>query len=86
MGKITNKIEYVGIKDTTISDKQMTVKAIYVTKKGDINDKMHLYNGDKLDFSVDGEEVQMIPYINREFSDGLKVKFDNKKARYLIVY
>ena len=86
MTKVTNNIKYVGEEDVTISDKQITVKAIYVTKKGDINDKMHLYNGDKLDFSVDGEEVQMIPYINREFSDGLNVKFDNKKARYLIVY
>jgi len=86
MSKISNKIVYVGEKDTVITPHQITVKAIYVTKKGDINDRMHLYNGDKLDFTVDGEEVQMIPYINREFGDGLKVKFDNKKARYLIVY
>jgi len=86
MGKITNKIEYVGGKDITISSFLIVVKAIYVTKKGDINDKMHLYNGDKLDFTVDGEEVQMIPYINREFGDGLKVKFESKTARYLIVY
>lgn len=86
MGKTTNKVVYVGDKNTEISTGQITVKSIYVTKKGDINDRMHLYNGDKLDFTVDGEEVQMIPYINREFGDGLKVKFDNGKARYLIVY
>jgi len=87
MGKTPNRIKYVGGKETVeISSESVTIKAIYVTKKGEVNDKMHLYNGKNHEFTVDGEEVQMIPYLNITFESGLTVKFDSDRAQYIIVY
>jgi len=87
-----NKVKTVGLKGVSIqlSKTPVLLKAIYVTRRGEIDDKMEIINGlndnDQDRFPVHGEEPQQITYINSYCHLGLRVVFKGTTARYIIVY
>lgn len=66
------------------------IKAVYVTLLGASTDKVEFKDGvdgtGAVIFTVNGESVQNIPYINKRFKSGIYADVTGTTARYIVVF
>lgn len=84
-----NDTKYISA-DVLVKKGTGVIKAVYVTLLGAASDKVEFKDGTDGTgtpiFTVNGESIQSIPYINKRFKTGIYADVTGSTARYLVVF